>query len=126
MPAMALAHYRDTLGAGQTPDMFVYDRGGWSTDNVNSLQKEGIDKVAIQPKGRARYRVHGLDRARAMSERGKTEGIIGTLKGSKYGFNKPKQRRPDTLRAAGQRSVLSFNLNKFQRDLMKQEASAAN
>ena len=51
------------------------------------------------------------------SERGKTEGIIGTLKTDKYGFNKPKERLWQTLEMAGPRSILSFNLNKFMRDV---------
>ncbi|MDM8539389.1 hypothetical protein QUF70_21755, partial [Desulfobacterales bacterium HSG17] len=55
------------------------------------------------------------------SERGMMEGVIGTLKTEKYGFNKPKERSIETLRSAGQRSILSSNLNKLMRDLTKSE-----
>ena len=53
------------------------------------------------------------------SERGKTEGIIGTLKTDTYGFNKPKERLWYTLEMAGSRSILAFNLNKLMRDLVR-------
>jgi hypothetical protein len=52
------------------------------------------------------------------SEPGQTEGIIGTLKSDRYKFNKPKERLWQTLEMAGPRSILSFNLNKFMRDLV--------
>ena len=58
------------------------------------------------------------------SERAKIEGKIGTLKTEKYGFNKPKDRKPATLHAAGHRSVLSLNLNKLMRDLTAATAMA--
>jgi hypothetical protein len=119
MPERAIAGYRKVLGTQQAPEMFVYDRGGWSQDNVQKLKKDGVEKVGIQPRGRARWRVDAQDRQVVLSERGKTEGVIGNLKSDKYSFNKPKARRPDTLRAAGQKSVLSFNLNKYARDLLK-------
>ena len=53
------------------------------------------------------------------SERGKTEGILGTLKKAKYGFNKPKERLWPTLERAGPRSILAFNLKKLMRDLVR-------
>jgi len=126
MPERALSGYREIVGADQTPELFVYDRGGWSQDNVRSLKKQGVKKVGIQPRGKARWRVGGEDRRAVMSERGKTEGVIGTLKSDKYKFNEPKARRSETVRAAGQKSVLSFNLNKFARDAMKATAAGAN
>jgi len=119
MPRIAIAEYRDILGQATTPDMFVYDRGGWSRDNATMLKKEGVKKNGIQPRGRARWRVGEQDRREVLSQRGKTEGIIGTLKSRKYGFNKPQAKRSDTVRSAGQRSVLSFNLNKFMRDALR-------
>ena len=47
------------------------------------------------------------------------EGILGTLKTDKYGFNKPKGRLWQTLEMAGARSILSFNLHKLMRDLVR-------
>ena len=49
------------------------------------------------------------------NERGKTEGIIGTLKTDKYGFNSFTERLWHTLEMAGPRSILSYNLNKTMR-----------
>ena len=37
----------------------------------------------------------------------------------KYGFNKPKERLWQTLEMAGPQSILSYNLNKFMRDLIR-------
>lgn len=126
MPERALAGYREILGSDQTPELLVYDRGGWSKDNIRSLKDEGVQKVGIQPRGKARWRVGGEDRRVVMRERGKTEGIIGTLKSDKYKFNKPKARRSESVHAAGQKSVLSFNLNKFARDSMKAAVAGSN
>jgi len=67
------------------------------------------------------WRVAEAVRDTIRSERGKTEGVIGTLKSDKYGFNKPKERTAETLRMAGSKSILSFNLNKLMRDLTKVE-----
>ena len=50
---------------------------------------------------------------------GKTEGIIGTLKSNAYKFNKPKEHLWRTLEMAGPRSILSFNLNKLMRDVVR-------
>ena len=41
------------------------------------------------------------------------------LKMDKYGFNKPKERLWQTLEMAGPRSILSFNLNKLMRELVR-------
>ncbi len=124
MPQLALADYRKVLGDDKTPELFVFDRGGWSQQNVVTLKEEGVVKVGIQPKGKARWRVHGTDREQVMSERGKIEGKIGTLKSS-YGFNKPRQRRHDTLMAAGRRSATSFNLRKFMQDTVSKAKKQA-
>ena len=118
MPAITLQSYRTIFGAKAIPELFVYDRGGWSADNAEMLKENGVKKVGIQPKGRALWRVHGRDRERVMTLRAEQEGRIGTLKTEKYGFNKPKQRKTATLRAAGQASVLSYNLNKMMRDII--------
>src|SRR6266581_3467037 len=67
--------------------------------------------------GQGEWHVAEAVRETVRSERGKTEGIIGTLKTDKYGFNKPKERLWQTLEMAGPRSILSFNLNKLMRDL---------
>ena len=119
MPLQALAGYRAIFGAQATPTLVVYDRGGSATATVRALAHEGVKQIGIQPKGHGAWHVAEAVRETVRSERGKTEGIIGTLKTDKYGFNKPKERLWQTLEMAGPRSILSFNLNKLMRDLVR-------
>jgi len=119
MPLQALAGYRAIFGAHATPTLMVYDRGGYATTTLRALAKEGVKELGIQPKGHGAWHVAEAVRETVRSERGKTEGIIGTLKTDKYGFNKPKERLWQTLEMAGPRSILSFNLNKLMRDLVR-------
>lgn len=119
MPLQALAGYRAIFGAHATPRLLVYDRGGYATTTVRALANAGVKEIGIQPKGHGAWHVGEAVRATVRSERGKTEGIIGTLKTDTYGFNKPKERLWHTLEMAGPRSVLSYNLNKCMRDLVR-------
>jgi hypothetical protein len=119
MPLQALAGYRAIFGLHATPELLVYDRGGDATATRKALAHEGITQIGIQPKGQRAWHVAEEVRQTVRSERGKTEGIIGTLKTDKYGFNKPKERLWQTLEMAGPRSLLSFNLNKLMRDLVR-------
>jgi hypothetical protein len=118
MPLKALAGYRAIFGPKATPELVVYDRGGDSTPTRQRLALEGVRDVGIQPKGKRPWSVAEAVRDQIRSERGQTEGVIGTLKSNRYQFNKPKERLWQTLEMAGPRSILSFNLNKFMRDLM--------
>jgi hypothetical protein len=119
MPLQALATSREIFGAQATPALVVYDRGGYAAATLNTLTREGVKAIGIQPKGQGAWRVAEAVRETVRSERGKTEGIIGTLKTDKYNFNKPKERLWQTLEMAGPRSILSFNLNKLMRDLVR-------
>ena len=119
MPLQALAGYRAIFGAQATPALVVYDRGGYATATVRALAQEGVKEIGIQPKGHGAWHVAEAVRETVRSERGKTEGIIGTLKTDTYGFNKPKERLWQTLEMAGPRSILSCNLNKLMRDLVR-------
>ena len=119
MPLQALAGYRAIFGPHATPELLVYDRGGDATATLKALAHEGVKQLGIQPKGQRVWQVAEEVRQTVRSERGKTEGIIGTLKTDKYGFNKPKERLWQTLEMAGPRSILSFNLNKLMRDLVR-------
>jgi hypothetical protein len=119
MPLQALAGYRAIFGAQATPALVVYDRGGYAAATVRALAHEGVKAIGIQPKGAGTWHVAEAVRETVRSERGKTEGIIGTLKTDKYGFNKPKERLWQTLEMAGPRSLLSCNLHKLMRDLVR-------
>jgi hypothetical protein len=96
----------------------VYDRGGGVKGTMDRLEKEGVKQVGVQPKGKQPWRVAEAVREVVRSERGKTEGVIGTLKSNTYQFNKPKERLWPTLEMAGPRSILSFNLNKLMRNVV--------
>ena len=119
MPLLALATYRKIFGNQATPEMLVYDRGGDSTRTRRKLEKEGVQKVGIQPKGKKPWSIVEGDQTIAISQRGKTEGVIGTLKSERYEFNRGRQRTNESLKAAGQRSMLGMNLNKILRDLVR-------
>jgi hypothetical protein len=118
MPLKALAGYRAIFGLKTTPELMVYDRGGDSTSTRQRLTSEGVKDVGIQPKGKRPWSVAEAVREQIRSERGRTEGCIGTLKSHRYKFNKPKERLWQTLEMAGPRSILSFNVNKLMRDLV--------
>jgi hypothetical protein len=118
MPLRALAEYRAIFGQEATPELMVYDRGGDSTRTREQLALEGVPQVGIQPKGKRPWSVAEEVRDQIRSERGRTEGSIGILKSDRYKFNKPKERLWHTLEMAGPRSILSFNLNKFMRDVV--------
>src|SRR5256885_9458256 len=117
MPLQALAGYRAIFGAHATPTLLVYDRGGYATATLKALAHEGVNQLGIQPKGQRAWHVAEEVRQTVRSERGKTEGIIGTLKTDTYGFNKPKERLWQTLEMAGPRSILACNLHQLMRDL---------
>ena len=118
-PVEALRNYRAIFGAQATPELVVYDRGGGVKSTMDQLEKEGVKQGGVQPKGQQPWRVAEAVRQVVRSERGKTEGIIGTLKNDPYKFNKPKERLWQTLEMAGPRSILSFNLNKLMRDVVR-------
>ena len=119
MPLEALRNYRAIFGSQATPELVIYDRGGGVKSTMDQLEKEGVQQVGVQPKGQQPWRVAEAVRHVVRSERGKTEGIIGTLKNDTYKFNKPKERLWQTLEMAGPRSILSFNLNKLMRDVVR-------
>src|SRR5882724_853417 len=119
MPLQALRGYRAIFGPEATPKLVVYDRGGGVKRTMDQLAQEGVEQVGVQPKGKQPWRVAEAVREQVRSARGKTEGLIGTLKNDKYKFNKPKERLWQTLEMAGPRSLLSFNLNKLMRDVVQ-------
>jgi hypothetical protein len=118
LPLRALAEYRAIFGQEAAPELMVYDRGGDSTATRERLASEGVPQVGIQPKGKRPWSGAEAVRDQIRSERGRTEGSSGILKSDRYQFNKPKERLWHTLEMAGPRSILSFNLNKFMRDVV--------
>jgi len=118
MPLKALWGSRAIFAQEATPEFVVYDRGGDSTATRQRLALAGIKEVGIQPKGKRPWSVAEGVGEQIRSERGRTEGSMGTLKSNRYKFHKPQERLWQTLEMAGPRSILSFNLNKFMRDVV--------
>ena len=102
---------------GKAPKSYAYDRAGWSKDNVTALKKAGVTHVGVAPRGQARWSVSGKMKDKLVSERAQVEGGIGSIKSTKYGFNRPAAKSADTMGVCGQRSVLGFNLNKLMNRL---------
>jgi hypothetical protein len=100
---------------GKAPRSYAYDRGGWSEKNVERLRALGVRDVGLAPRGRAAWQVEGKVRQRLIRERAKVEGSIGTIKGPKYGFNRPAARSAAMMGVCGQRAALGLNLTKLAR-----------
>lgn len=124
MPLESLKDYREVFGQEQTPEMSVYDRGGSTPKTIQKLREAGVSKVGIPPRGKAAWPVEAEDQMKVKSERGKTEGSIGTLKSKKYGLSHRQERTTETQSAAGQRSICSLNLNLLMRDLSRATKAA--
>ncbi|MFN0123980.1 MAG: hypothetical protein ACKV2V_26050 [Blastocatellia bacterium] len=120
MPVKALESYRETLGGKETPEMVIYDRGGDCAETIRELQEAGVKKVGIMPKGTKEWSVAAEDQAEVRSQRGKTEGVIGTLKSVKCGFNQRRERSNGAVRAAGHRAIVCLNLTRFLKDIIGQ------
>ena len=119
MPQAALQAYRQVFGAKATPKMVVYDRGASLPAAAQGLKTEaGVRKVGIPPRGQGEWLVGEKDQKVVKSERGKTEGSIGRLKSRKYSFSHRQERSVETQDAAGQRAIVSANLNTLLRDLL--------
>jgi hypothetical protein len=122
MPLEALKNYREVFGEQASPEMAVYDRGGSCAETVEKLQKAGVKKVGIQPAGKAPWYVAEADQKAVGSQRGKTEGSIGTLKSRKYEFHGGRQRSNQSLQAAGQRAMVCMNLVNLLRDIVEKNS----
>jgi len=118
MPIAAIKDYQRVFGAKAAPKMSVYDRGGSSPKTIAELKQQGVEKVGIVPRGKAKWCVAEADQTEVRSQRGKTEGVIGTLKSRKYNFNRRQERSNQTLIAAGQRVMVCLNLNQLMRDIV--------
>ncbi len=102
---------------GKPPLAYAYDRGGYSVQNVRAVKDLGVTEVGLAPRGRAPWSVSGPVRDRLVRERAQVEGGIGTIKGSRYGFNRPAARSTAMMGACGQRALLGFNTTKLVREL---------
>jgi hypothetical protein len=99
----------------QSPAVVRIRSRGWSEKNVERLRALGVRDVGLAPRGRAAWQVEGKVRQRLIRERAKVEGSIGTIKGPKYGFNRPAARSAAMMGVCGQRAALGLNLTKLAR-----------
>ena len=121
-PKFALQAVREHIALfGKAPQAYAYDRGGYSTQNISALKKLGVKEVGLAPRGRAAWSVGQEVRDRLVRERAQVEAGIGTIKASRYGFNRPAARSAPMMGACGQRAVLGFNVTKLVRELAERK-----
>jgi hypothetical protein len=125
MPQEAVKAYRQVVGAKATPKLVVYDRGASLAVAARGLKRAGVQRVGIPPRGQGEWLVGEQEQKRVKSERGKTEGSIGRLKSRKYSFSHRQERSVETQDAAGQRAIVSVNLNTLLRDVVAQANAAS-
>jgi hypothetical protein len=97
----------------------VYARGGDAMATLRALAHAGVQERGMQPTDQGTWGVAEAVRVTVRSKRGQTAGSMETLKTDQDGFNKPTERLWQTLEMAGPRSLLSDNLNKCMRDLVR-------
>ena len=123
MQIEAVKDYREVFGAQATPELIAYDRGGCAKTTIKELQKPGVEKVGIVPKGKTKWPVAEEDQQEMMSQRGQTEGKYpqpSIATGSAGGEREAtKQWRPPARRA-----MVPLNLNKLMRDVVSREKKA--
>lgn len=125
MPQESLKDYREIFGEQARPEMVVYDRGASLSVAAANLHAAGVQKVGIPPRGQGAWMIGEKDQKVVKSERGQTEGSIGRLKSKKYGFSHRQERSVETQDAAGQRAIVSANLNTLMRDVVAQAKAAS-
>lgn len=104
---------------GMAPEVFGFDRGGYSRRNIKRARKLGVKHVGIAPKGKDAWAVNETMEAVIKQERAQVEGSIGTIKKPVYGFNRPDARKTAAMATYGQRAIFGFNLRKLLREQMK-------
>lgn len=110
----AIKHHQQTFG--EVPKTFGFDRGGYSTANIKKAKKLGVKNVGIAPTGKTAWAVSDTMRKKIVRERAQVEGGIGTIKSSRYGFNKPNAKSTAAMAWCGQRAILGFNMRKLTRE----------
>lgn len=110
---------------GGAPKTFGFDRGGYSKANIKGAKKLGVKNVGIAPTGKAKWSVSERMSEVIRRERAQVEGVIGSVKSKKYGFNKPNVKSTVAMEMSGHRSCLGFNLCKALRKLNDQQFQMA-
>ena len=100
---------------GKAPVEYGYDRGGWSEKHIEKIEKLGVKRIGIAPKGKAKWKVSKQCQNRITKERAQVEGKIGTIKN--YGFNKPNAKTISGMERSAHRSGIRFNITKLVKDM---------
>ena len=98
------------------------DRGMSSIENLEICLSAGIEKIAIQPKGKAKALVSPRDHRALANRRAGIEPRIGHLKTRGLGRSRMKTDAGDLI--SGYRSALSWNLSLLMRDLIRKPMEA--
>lgn len=98
---------------GKAPQAYAYDHAGSGEKNAAALKALGVTHIGLAPRGQLKWQVSGAIKDTLISERAQIEGGIGSIKSSKYGFNRPAAKSVQAMGVCGQRAVLGFNLNKL-------------
>lgn len=110
---------------GAAPESYAYDRGGYSAANMTKLAALGVVNNGVAPVGQALWAVDGAIKKRLVTERARIEGDIGSIKTTRYGFNRPRARSTTMMVTCGHRAILGYNLNKLARRLHERTTSVA-
>ena len=92
----------------------------WGVPNLELCLNAGIDKIAIQPRGKAQALVSERDLKELSNRRIAIEARISHLKRRGLGKSRMKSDIGDLI--SGYRSALSYNLSLLMRDLTLQPA----
>jgi len=97
------------------PKTYGTDRGMSSMENLELCLSAGVQKIAIQPKGKARALVSRRDLRKLANRRAGIEPRIGHLKTRGLGRSRMKSDVGDLI--SGYRSALAWNLSLLMRGL---------
>jgi IS5 family transposase len=111
----AIKHHVNLFGS--SPQVYGFDRGGYSESNIRKATMLGVKQVGIAPTGKAAWAVSKSMSEKIRRERAQIEGAIGTAKSNRYRFNKPRARSSRSMQTYGHRSLLGMNLMKTVRKL---------
>lgn len=104
---------------GQAPKVYGFDRGGYSKAIIKKLRKAGVKHPGVAPKGTDEWAVSETKAQHIKRVRAQVEGSIGTIKTSKYGFNKPDAHSTKAMATYGHRAILGFNMMKLVKEFSK-------
>ena len=121
MPIEAVKDYKEVFGLEAKPEMSVYDRGGCALNDDRGIAQAGSRE--------------GRDRAEGKNQmvscRGRPKRGHESTRTNRRQHRNPQaiwvrwaERSNQTVEAAGQRAMVSVNLNKLMRDVVNREKEA--